>query len=375
MKKAGIFVVLALLCGTAFCAGNKLKIEKKVFGQTPCGQNVNLYTLSNANGIKIGVMDYGASLISAVVPDNKGKFEDIAIGYDNFDSYVCNNGYFGGIVGRFGNRIANGRFKLDGTEYILNTNNNGQHLHGGIKGFNAVMWSSESFENATGVGVKFTYLSKDGEEHYPGNLNVTAVYTLTNDNELKIDYTATTDKATPINLTQHGFWNLAGAGNGDILKHEMMINADKFTPVDKFLIPSGELRDVKNTPMDFTQPTAIGTRIDNEDRQLKFGGGYDHNWVLNKTDDLLTPACRVFEPTSGRVLEVYTTEPAMQFYSGNYFDGTVTGRGGKVYNYRCAMAIEPQHFPDSPNQPKFPNTILRPGETYKSQTVYKFSCK
>lgn len=373
MKKS-IPALVVLCCSIAF-AQNGFKLEKKNFGQTPCGQNVNLYTLTNANGIKIGLMDFGAALVSAVVPDSKGNFADIVLGYDNFNSYLCDNPYFGGIVGRFANRIANGKFTLDGTEYILNTNNNGQHLHGGIKGFDRVVWQSESFENEKGIGVKFSYISKDGEENYPGNLNVTVVYTLTNENELKIDYTATTDKPTPVNLTQHGYWNLAGAGSGDILKHEIMIDADKFTPVDKYLVPTGELRDVKNTPFDFTEAKTIGERIDTDDQQLKFGKGYDHNWVLNKKDNSLTQACRVNEPVSGRILVVYTTEPAMQFYSGNFLDGSIVGKGGKAYNFRNAIVLEPQHFPDSPNHSEFPNTILKPGETYKSQTVYEFKCR
>jgi aldose 1-epimerase len=373
MKKS--VLVLVVLYGSLAFAQNGFKVEKKIFGQTPCGQSVNLYTLTNAKGIKIGLMDFGAAIVSAIVPDSKGNFEDIALGYDNFNGYLCNNPYFGGIVGRFGNRIANGKFTIDGVEYVLNTNNNGQHLHGGIKGFDRVVWQSESFENEKGVGVKFSYLSKDGEENYPGNLNVTVCYTLTNENELKIDYTATTDKATPVNLTQHGYWNLAGAGNGDILSHEMMIDADKITPVDKNLIPTGELRDVKNTPFDFTEAKTIGERINADDPQLKFGKGYDHNWVLNKTDNSLTQACRVTEPVSGRVLVVYTTEPAMQFYSGNFLDGSIVGKGGKAYNFRNAIVLEPQHFPDSPNHPEFPNTILKPGETYKSQTVYEFKCR
>ncbi|MEN6385841.1 MAG: aldose epimerase family protein [Phycisphaerales bacterium] len=374
MRLIYVLISLLYLCGFTFAA-NDLTVEKSTFGQTPCGQNVNIYTLSNANGMKIKLMDYGAALTSVIVPDKNNKFEDIALGYDNFDSYLCENPYFGGIVGRFGNRIASGRFKLDGTEYILNTNNNGQTLHGGIKGFDVLVWSSKPFENENGAGVEFNLLSPDGQEHFPGNLKITVIYTLTNNNEIMIDYTATTDKATPINLTQHGYWNLAGEGTGDILKYETLINADKFTPVDKFLIPTGQIKSVKNTPFDFTQPKTIGLRINNDDPQLKFGGGYDHNWVLNKKDNSLTLACKVSEPTSGRVFEVYTTEPAMQFYSGNFLDGKIIGKSGKAYNYRCALVLEPQHFPDSPNHPNFPNTILRPGQTYKSQTVYKFSCK
>jgi aldose 1-epimerase len=375
MKKIFEFFTITFLFVNFACANKGFEIEQKVFGQTPCGQNVNIYTLSNANGMKIKLMDYGATLTSVIVPDKNNKFDDIALGYDNFESYLCENPYFGGIVGRFGSRIANGRFKLDGVEYVLNTNNNGQTLHGGIKGFDVAVWTGKPFEKENSAGVEFTYFSKDGEEHFPGNLEVTVKYTLTNNNEIKIDYAATTNKATPINLTQHGYWNLGGEGSGEILNYEMMINADKFTPVNKFLIPTGQIKSVKNTVFDFTQPKTIGERINNEDAQLKFGAGYDHNWVLNKKDNSLTLACRVSEPKTGRVLEVYTTEPAMQFYSGNFLDGKIRGKSGKAYNRRCALVLEPQHFPDSPNHSNFPNTILRPGQTYKSQTVYKFSCK
>jgi aldose 1-epimerase len=372
-------VVIAILMSGA-CNNAHLKkdvafpqVKQEPFGTTPDGQKVDLYTLTNANGMQIKIMNYGAAITSVIVPDRNGKFEDIVPGYDNFDGYLKANPYFGGIVGRFGNRIAKGKFTLDGIEYTLAANNNGNHLHGGNIGFDKVVWNARPFKTGNSVGVKLDYLSKDGEEGYPGNLNVTVTYTLTNNRELKIDYTATTDKATPVNLTQHGYWNLAGAGNGDILSHVMMINADRFTPTDATSIPTGQLAPVKDTPMDFTKPTAIGFRINEVDEQLNYGKGYDHNWVLNKTDNAMTLACRVSEPTNGRVMEIYTSEPGLQFYSGNFLDGTIKGKYGKVYNYRDAIVLETQHFPDSPNHPNFPSTILRPGEKYDTHTIYRFS--
>jgi aldose 1-epimerase len=352
-----------------------LAVNKKPFGKTPDGQQVDVYTLTNKKGMRAEIMNYGAALISLIVPDRNGQFADIVPGYDSFEGYLKSNPYFGGIVGRFGNRIAKGKFTLDGVEYTLATNNNGNHLHGGKVGFDRVVWDARSFKTDESVGVKLNYLSKDGEEGYPGNLNVMVTYTLTNNNELKIDYDATTDKATPVNLTQHGYWNLAGAGNGDILSHMMMINADRFVPTDETAIPSGELRPVKGTPMDFTKPTAIGARINDADDQLKYGKGYDHNWVLNKTDNSMTLACRVYEPVGGRMMEIYTAEPGLQFYSGNFLDGTIIGKGGKVYNFRNAIVLETQHFPDSPNHPNFPSTILRPGEKYDTHTIIRFSAK
>jgi len=351
-------------------------VKQQPFGKTPNGRQVDRYILTNAKGMQVGIMNYGAAVISIVVPDRNGKFADIVVGYDKFDDYLkANNPYFGGIVGRFGNRIARGKFTLDGVEYTLVTNNNVNHLHGGKVGFDRVVWDAQPFEKGDLVGVKLNYLSKDGEEGYPGNLNVTVIYTLTNNNELKIDYSAVTDKATPINLTQHGYWNLAGAGNGDILSHMMMINADRFTPTDETSIPTGELRPVKGTPMDFIKPTAIGARINEVDDQLKYGKGYDHNWVLNKIDNSMALACRVYETTTGRMMEIYTTEPGLQFYSGNFLDGTIIGKSGKVYNFRNAIVLETQRFPDSPNHPNFPSTILRPGEKYDTHTMFRFSAK
>ncbi|MGB4257892.1 MAG: aldose epimerase family protein [Phycisphaerae bacterium] len=353
-----------------------MTITKTAFGQTPDGQTADLYTLTNGNGMKVQITNYGGIITSIVVPDKNGKFEDVALGYDNLADYIKNSPYFGALIGRYGNRIAGGKFTLDGKEYKLFINNDPNSLHGGKKGFDKVLWKAEPVEGADVVGLKLTYLSKDMEEGYPGNLNATVWYFLTRDNELQIKYEATTDKPTVVNLTNHSYFNLAGAGNGDVLDHVMMLNADRFLPVDKTLIPTGELRPVKGTPFDFTTPTPIGKNIKADDEQVKFGNGWDHAWVLNKPKaGELTLAARVVEPTSGRMLEMYTTEPAVQFYSGNFLDGTTVGKGGKPYKFRYAFCLEAEHYPDSPNQPKFPSTVLRPGETYRQTTVYKFSTK
>jgi aldose 1-epimerase len=357
-------------------AKEKMDIQVTPFGKTADGQEVRLYTLTNAKGLEARVMTYGAIVVSLKVPDKKGKMDDVVLGYDNLDSYVKSSPYFGAIVGRYGNRIGKGKFTLDGVTYDkLALNDNGKnHLHGGVKGFDKVVWADEPVRRANGVGVQLSYLSKDGEEGYPGNLKATVTYVLTNDNELRIEYAATTDKATPVNLTHHGYWNLTG-GQRDILGHVLTLKADKFTPVDKGLIPTGALVPVKGTVMDFTKPTAIGARIEDKYEQLQFGGGYDHNWVLNKGDKDTTLAARVYEPTSGRVMEVFTKEPAIQFYSGNFLDGTITGKGGTVYKHRWGLCLETQHYPDSPNKPNFPSTILRPGQKYETTTVYRFSTK
>lgn len=363
-------------CGTGTKEAKvKMDVAVESFGKTPEGQQVRLYTLTNAHGLKARIMTYGAIVVSLEVPDKGGKMGDIVLGYDNLDSYVKNSPYFGAIVGRYGNRIGKGRFTLDGVTYDKLAINNGEnHLHGGIKGFDKVVWTDEPVRRSNAVGVKLSYLSKDGEEGYPGNLQATVTYTLTNDNELRIDYLATTDKATPVNLTHHGYWNLTG-GQRDILGHVLTLNADQCTPVDKGLIPTGDLLPVKGTVMDFTKPTPIGARIESDYEQLKFGGGYDHNWVLNKGGKDMTLAARVYEPTSGRVMDVYTKEPGIQFYSGNFLDGTITGKGGTVYQHRWGLCLETQHYPDSPNKPNFPSTILRPGQKYETVTVYRFSTK
>ena len=344
-----------------------MKVQKQPFGRTPDGTAVEIYTLTNDKGLKARVMTYGATLVSLEVPDRTGRPGDIVLGYDTLDEYIKNNPYFGSVVGRYGNRIAKGRFTLDGATYQLATNNGENHLHGGIKGYDKVVWKAEPIRGEGNVGVKFSYLSQDGEEGYPGNFNITVIYTLTNANELTISYEATTDKATPVNLTHHSYFNLAG--EGDVLGHELTINADAYTPVDAGLIPTGEIRPVKDSPFDFTTPHTIGERI------AQVEGGYDHNFVLRSGGGMMDLAVRVVEPKSGRVMEISTTEPGLQFYSGNFLDGTITGKRGKAYLKHYGFCLETQHFPDSPNKPNFPSTILRPGAVYKSLTIHKFSTR
>jgi len=375
MRISIVSILLILLTGCNTEKNMKMTITKEVFGKTVDGTAVYLYTLTNANGCEARITNYGGIVVSLKVPDRTGKPGDVVLGYETLEEYIGNNPYFGSIVGRYGNRIGKGKFTLNGREYILAQNNGENHLHGGIVGFDKAVWQAREFESEDGAALELTHLSRDGEEGYPGNLSVTVIYTLTNQDELKIDYSAMTDKNTVLNLTHHSYFNLAGAGSGDILSHEMMIDADRFTPVDSGLIPTGELTSVKGTPMDFTSPTAIGTRIDQDYEQLRFGGGYDHNWVLNSSDGSLALAARVYEPTTGRVMEVLTTEPGIQFYSGNFLDGTNIGKGGKAYNKRNGFCLETQHFPDSPNKSDFPTTVLKPGETYKQTTVYRFSVK
>jgi aldose 1-epimerase len=350
--------------------GAKRGVSHSAFGQTGDGKAVELYTLTNRNGVEIRAMTYGAIITSIRVPDRNGAIGDIVLGFDTLAGYLKDSPYFGAVVGRYGNRIAKGQFVLDGRTYKLAVNNPPNHLHGGVKGFDKNVWSARPLDGPAGVGVAFTRLSPDGEEGYPGNLNATVTYTLTDKNELVVKYEATTDKSTPVNLTQHSYFNLAG--KGDILQHELMLNADRYTPVDPTLIPTGELAPVDATPFDFRKPTAIGARIAQANPQLKNGNGYDHNWVLNRTGAGLESAARVVEPSTGRTLEVATTEPGVQFYSGNFLDGTLKGKNGTVYAIRSGFCLETQHFPDSPNHPAFPTTILKPGQTYSSQTVFTF---
>ena len=352
----------------------KPKVKKEAFGKTNDGTAVDIYTLTNSKGAEARITNYGAIVVSLKMPNRQGKFEDVVLGYDTLDGYLKDTFYIGGIMGRYANRIAKGKFVLNGKEYTLARNNGENHLHGGIKGFDKVVWNAKSSVGKNGASVELTYLSKDGEEGYPGNLNVNVIYTLTENNELKIDYTATTDKDTVLNLTNHSYFNLAGAGAGDILSHQLQINADRFTPTDSSSIPTGELRSVKGTPFDFTNSTVIGERIDQPDEQLKFGSGYDHNFVLNKSGDSPTFAAKVHEPTSGRVLVVWTTEPGMQFYAGNFLDN-VKGKNGKIYGRRHGFCLETQHFPDSPNRPEFPSTVLKSGQKYTQTTIYKFTVR
>jgi aldose 1-epimerase len=349
----------------------KGQFSQRPFGTTKDGIAVNLYTLRNTKGAEVSICNYGGLVISLKVPDRNGQVGDVVLGYDNLADYIKDTPYFGAMVGRYGNRIAKGKFTLDGKEYTLAINNGPNALHGGLKGFDKVVWEPRILARPEGPSLELRYTSKDGEEGYPGNLSVTAVYTLMGDNALKLEYTATTDKDTVLNLTQHSYFNLAG--KGDILNHQVMIPADKFTPVDSTLIPTGELRPVTGTPFDFRTPTAIGARIGQENEQLKFGGGYDHNWVINKPMGKLGLMARVYEPTSGRVLEVLSTEPGLQFYTGNFLDGKLTGKGGWAYQFRNGFCMEPQHYPDSPNQPKFPSVVLKPGQVYQNTIIYKFS--
>ncbi|MCX5653325.1 MAG: galactose mutarotase [Planctomycetota bacterium] len=353
-------------CTSEQGGASKLGVDVAPYGKMPDGAAVSLYTLTNGKGMRVKLTNYGAITVSVEVPDKAGKLTDVTVGYDTLDGWLKSTSYFGATVGRYANRIANGKFTLDGQNYTLATNNGENALHGGIKGFDKVVWNAEPVKTADGVGVKFTYLSKDGEEGYPGNLSVTVVYTLNDKNEFKAEFSATTDKATVVNLAHHTYWNLGGPAAGDILGHLMMINADKYTPVDAGLIPTGERKDVAGTPMDFTTPKTIGERI------AQVEGGYDHNYVL-RAGDPIHLAAKVVDPKSGRIMEIFTDQPGVQFYSGNFLDGTVTGKGGVVYKKHYGFCLETQHFPDSPNKPDFPPVVLKPGETYKHIMIHKFS--
>jgi aldose 1-epimerase len=346
-------------------------ISRAAFGTSQDGQPVETFTLRNASGIEMRVISLGGIITHLSTPDRNGAMADIVLGFDTIDGYLKDHPYFGAIIGRYGNRIGRARFAIDGTTYALAANNGPNHLHGGVKGFDKVVWQAEPQNTTEGQRIVFTRTSPDGEEGYPGNLTAKVTYTLNNRNELVIEYEATTDETTHVNLTHHSYFNLAGHNSGDILGHELTIDADRYTPVDETLIPTGELAPVEGTPFDFRQSTPIGARINQADnRQLVFGKGYDHNWVTNGSG--FRRVARAYEPNSGRTLEVATTEPGLQFYSGNFLDGTVTGKGGAVYNHRTGFCLETQHFPDSPNQPSFPSTLLKPGETYRTRTVYTF---
>lgn len=347
------------------------RVTHAPFGRTSDGTPVEMYTLTNANGIELRAITYGGIITSVKVPDRSGTFGDIVLGLDAIDGYLTDSSYLGALIGRYGNRIAKGQFTLEGRAYQLATNDGPNHLHGGVRGFGQVLWNAVPGDSTEGVSVTLSRTSPDGEEGYPGTLQATVRYLLTDKNELAIEYRATSDRATPVNLTQHSYFNLADAG--DILGHELVLNASRYAPVDDTLIPTGDLAPVQGTPFDFQKATAIGTRIDADHEQLKNGKGYDHNWVLNRTADGLRPAARVVEPRSGRTLDVATTEPAIQFYSGNFLDGTITGKGGRVYTRRSGFCLETQHYPDSPNHPNFPLTILEPGKTYSSKTVFTFA--
>ena len=345
-------------------------VSREPFGKLPDGRPVERFTLTNAKGMEIRAITYGGIIQSLKVPGRDGAMADVVLGFDSLDGYLTDHPFFGAIIGRYGNRIAKGQFTLDGHTATLATNNGPNHLHGGNKGFDKQLWSAEPVAGKNAV--VFTRTSPDGEEGYPGTLKVRVTYTLTDANALVVDYEATTDKATPVNLTQHSYFNLAGEGSGDILGHQLMITADRYTPVDDTLIPTGELAPAQGTPFDFRTPTPIGARINQDNVQLKNGKGYDHNWVLTRKGDGRSLAARVVEAKSGRTLEITTTEPGLQFYSGNFLDGTIKGKAGHVYALRNGFCLETQHFPDSPNKPNFPSTILRPGQKYTSQTVFTF---
>ncbi len=355
-------------------SSGKASVTRALFGATRDGAVVHVFTLTNVNGLEMRAMTYGGIILSLPVPDRDGRLDDIVLGYDDLEGYLTDSPYFGAIVGRYGNRIANGRFTLDGETHQLETNDGPNHLHGGLRGFDKVVWDAEPLEDDDGVGVIFTHTSPDGDQGYPGSLAVRVTYMLTDRDELVVDYFATTDRATPVNLTQHTYFNLAG-GRRDVLEHELTINAHQFTPVGATLIPTGVIAPVDGTPFDFRTSTAIGARIDQGDEQLMNGGGYDHNFVLDRRGPGLAHAARVTEPTTGRVLDVYTTEPGLQFYSGNFLDGSITGKSSRAYRHRYGFCLETQHFPDSPNQPDFPSTILQPGGEYRSRTVFAFGSR
>ncbi len=352
--------------------GAKPGIQKSAFGKMSDGQSVELYTLTNRNGMQVAITNYGGRVVKLLVPDRQGEMADVVLGFDHLPGYLGNEPFFGALVGRYANRIGNARFKLNGVEYQLEANDGKNSLHGGSHGFDKKVWKAKEISGAE-PALELTYLSKDGEEGYPGNLTATVVYTLTNKNELKIDYRAITDKDTVVNLTNHSYFNLVGQGNGDILKTQLMINADRFTPVDSTLIPTGELRKVEGTPLDFRMLTPIGAHINADDEQMRFGKGYDHNFVLSRKGPGPVLAARAIDPGSGRELEVLTTQPGVQFYSGNFLDGSVKGKGGIAYGKRSGFCLETQHFPDSPNKPNFPSAELKPGHTYHEVTVFRFS--
>jgi aldose 1-epimerase len=371
---ASVLCLVALFTGAAF-AQKRAAVKQEPWG-TADGKQVSIYTLTNRKGAEARITNYGGIVVSLRVPDRKGQMDDVVLGFDTLDEYTAGNPpYFGAIIGRYANRIAKGRFTLNGVEYKLAVNNDPNHLHGGVKGFDKVVWDARPLKTRTGAALELTYLSRDGEEGYPGNLRARVVYTLSDTNDLRVDYTATTDKDTVVTMTHHGYFNLKGQGNGTILDHQLTLNASRFTPIDPTSIPTGELRSVKGTPFDFTKPTAIGARIDQTDEQLENGSGYDHNYVINGRPGVLRRAAQAYEATTGRAMEVWTTEPGVQLYTGNFLTPGLKGKDGKTYDKRYGFCLETQHFPDSPNHPNFPTTVLRRGQQFRSTTIYKFSAR
>jgi aldose 1-epimerase len=365
---AGLCIILSFV-GVTTNAEAKTRVSEQAFGQTSDGTPVKIYTL-DAGKLKARIMTYGGAIVSLDTPDRTGKLDDVVLGFDSVDKYIAKSPYFGALIGRYGNRIAHGTFTLEGQTYHLSKSDGDNTLHGGKQGFDKVVWQGKIIEN----GVELTYVSKDGDQGFPGTLTAVVRYTLTG-NELKIDYSATTDKPTVVNLTNHSYFNLAGQGKGDILSHKLKIDASRYTPVDSTLIPTGELAPVAGTPFDFRTPTAIGARINADNEQLKNGKGYDHNWVLDNTSGKFAEAAELQDPSTGRIMQIFTTEPGLQFYSGNFLDGTITGKQGRVYGFRSGLCLETQHFPDSPNHANFPSTELKPGQHYHTVTVFRFSAK
>jgi len=379
-KNLLLFLLMLLALIVLSCQDKSVKkagtmIEKAIYGKLPDGREVFQYTLKNAAGVEVRIINYGAIVTTLKVPDRNGKLADIVLGYDSLAGYLGDNAYLGAIVGRYGNRIGKGKFKIDEQEYQVTVNDGANHLHGGKVGFNKVLWDAQVESSTTEPALALTYVSLDGEEGYPGTVTLTVTYTLTNENELRIDYEGTTDKPTILNPTHHSYFNLTGNPEETILNHELTIDAAKFTPVDAGLIPTGELADVASTPFDFNESEKIGLRINAQNEQLQFGRGYDHNWVLNSYDRTVHKVVTLYEPLSGRLMEVFTDQPGMQFYSGNFLNGTIRGKNGELYQHRTGLCLEAQCFPDSPNKPNFPSVILRPGQIYHQRTIYKFSIK
>jgi aldose 1-epimerase len=372
-------LALACMLPTMASAESAKKAESSVveaaFGTLDDGGKVTLYTLTNASGAEAKIINYGAIVVSLKVPDREGKLRDVVLGYDDLAGYVKDKDFFGSTVGRYGNRIGAGKFTLDGKTYQLDTNNGPNHLHGGAQGFYKKLWKADPVKGKDGPGVKLTYVSKDGEQGYPGTVTLTVTYTLTRENGLRIDYLGTTDKPTILNPTHHSYFNLSGDPTHKILDEELTIVADKTTPVDAGLIPTGQLADVTGTPMDFRKPTKIGARVDAKDEQLGFGKGYDHNWVLSTPSKKVRKVAELYDPTSGIVMQILTDQPGLQFYSGNFLNGTIHGKNGVAYQHRTAVCLEPQVFPDAPNHPKFPSAVLRPGQRYRQTTIYQFSTR